>query len=66
MGMTIPDDRSRLLELERRLSLAACAVNGLLHPNREHPPSPSTVCRLEDAARKRLEELRATLNALEA
>lgn len=58
-------DRKRLLDLELRLSLAACAVNGLLHPNREHPPSPSTLHRLEEAARTRLAELGTALALLE-
>lgn len=58
---TIP--REVLRDLERRLSLAACAVNGLLHPNREHPPGPDYARTLESITRKRLAELREAIPA---
>lgn len=51
----------QLLDLERRLSLAACAVNGLLHPPREHPRGREHQDSLERIARQRLAELRAAL-----
>lgn len=53
----------RLVDLEHRLNLASCAVNGLLHPNREHPPSKDRVGELEEIARRRLSELRAAIPA---
>ena len=51
----------RLVDLEHRLNLASCAVNGLLHPNREHPPSKVRMDELEEIARRRLSELRTAI-----
>lgn len=52
-----------LMDLEHRLNLAACAVNGLLHPNREHPPSTERLQELEQIAIRRLTELRLAIPA---
>lgn len=52
-----------LIDLEHRLNLAACAVNGLLHPNREYPPSKVRMQELEQIASRRLTELRLAIPA---
>lgn len=57
--MDLPFDT--LIDLEHRLNLAACAVNGLLHPNRENPPSKERVQDLEQIASRRLTELRLAI-----
>lgn len=62
--MTMALTREQLLELNRRLSMAACAVNGLLYPNREHPPTDDYCAALERIAGTRLAELQAAIAAL--
>ena len=54
-------DFETLIDLEHRLNLAACAVNGLLHPNREHPPNGERSRELQEITRRRLAELRQAI-----
>lgn len=55
-------DQTRLRELETLLSSALSGITGLLHPNREHPPTAEEVERLERDVLLRIRRLRAFLD----